>query len=137
MDYRYDKMDICMSPLPKVEATEETAGGALAKWPRRLNAVPPRVLSGTIKGLTAETFTHDNQIWNKRISNYEYYISLSQGGKYRNVMDMNAGIGGFAAAMSKYPAWVMNVVPMNLANNTLGIIYERGLIGTYMDWYVI
>ncbi|ONK72443.1 uncharacterized protein A4U43_C04F19480 [Asparagus officinalis] len=130
----YDKMDICMSPLPKVEATEETAGGALAKWPKRLNAVPPRVLSGSIKGLTAETFTHDNQIWNKRISNYEYYIRLSQGGKYRNVMDMNAGIGGFAAAMSKYPAWVMNVVPVNLANNTLGIIYERGLIGTYMDW---
>lgn len=29
----------------------------------------------------------------------------------------------------------MNVVPANITdNNTLGIIYERGLIGTYMDW---
>ncbi|KAG8078759.1 hypothetical protein GUJ93_ZPchr0007g4606 [Zizania palustris] len=28
----------------------------------------------------------------------------------------------------------MNVVPANLTSNTLGIIYERGLIGTYMDW---
>ena len=50
-------------------------------------------------------------------------------------MDMNAGLGGFAAALSKYAVWVMNVVP-TAKNNTLGIIYERGLIGTYMDWYV-
>ncbi|GJM92185.1 hypothetical protein PR202_ga08625 [Eleusine coracana subsp. coracana] len=49
-------------------------------------------------------------------------------------MDMNAAFGGFAAAMSKYPIWVMNVVPAYVANNTLGIIYERGLVGTYMDW---
>jgi len=120
-----------------VETIDEIAGGSLVKWPKRLRAVPPRISGGSIKGITAETVDHDNQIWDKRVSNYGIYISLGQAGKYRNVMDMNAGIGGFAAAMSKYPAWVMNVVPVKFANDTLGIIYERGLIGTYMDWYVI
>lgn len=136
MDDRYEKMDVCITPLPKVEETKEIAGGGLTKWPKRLDAVPPRIYSGSVKGISAETFKRDNQIWNKRVSNYAIYINFAQGGKYRNVMDMNADIGGFAAAMSKYPAWVMNVVPVNFANNTLGIIYERGLIGTYMDWYV-
>ena len=49
-------------------------------------------------------------------------------------MDMNAGIGSFAAALVKFPAWVMNVVPFNAKENTLGVVFERGLIGTYMDW---
>ncbi|KAJ6835653.1 uncharacterized protein M6B38_331575 [Iris pallida] len=130
----YVKMESCITPLPKVRAIEDTAGGTLAKWPKRLNDVPPRIISGSMEGLTAETFNQDNQIWSKRVSHYGIYISLGQGGKYRNVMDMNAGLGGFAAAMSKYPLWVMNVVPVGTANNTLGIIYERGLLGTYMDW---
>lgn len=136
IDDRYDKMEICITPLPKVNGTKEIAGGGLTKWPKRLNVVPPRIYSSSVKGITAETFKKDKQIWDKRVSNYAIYVNLAQG-KYRNVMDMNAEMGGFAAAMSKYPAWVMNVVPVNSANNTLGIIYERGFIGTYMNWYVI
>ncbi|GJU47257.1 probable methyltransferase PMT15 [Tanacetum coccineum] len=44
--------------------------------------------------------------------------------------------GGFAAALalSKDPVWVMNVVPVEANVNTLGVIYERGLIGTYQNW---
>lgn len=49
-------------------------------------------------------------------------------------MDMNAYLGGFSAALSKYPVWVMNVVPANTKQDTLGVIYERGFIGTYQDW---
>ena len=49
-------------------------------------------------------------------------------------MDMNAYLGGFAASMLKYPSWVMNVVPVDAEKQTLGVIYERGLIGTYQDW---
>merc|ERR1711915_584555 len=30
--------------------------------------------------------------------------------------------------------WVMNVVPSDAKHNTLGVIYERGLIGTYQNW---
>ena len=31
----------------------------------------------------------------------------------------------------------MNVVPYDAKDNTLGVIYERGLIGTYQNWYYI
>ncbi|KAM7470892.1 hypothetical protein LguiA_009075 [Lonicera macranthoides] len=49
-------------------------------------------------------------------------------------MDMNAGLGGFAAALQSSKLWVMNVVPTLAKKNTLGVIYERGLIGIYHDW---
>ncbi|KAM7254057.1 hypothetical protein ACFE04_031739 [Oxalis oulophora] len=40
--------------------------------------------------------------------------------RYRNVMDMNAGLGGFAVALESPKSWVMNVVPTT-ADNTLGV----------------
>lgn len=51
----------------------------------------------------------------------------------RNVMDMYTSFGGFAAALKDDPVWVMNVVS-SYATNTLGVVYDRGLIGTYNDW---
>lgn len=133
---RYMKMELCISPLPSVEEIEQTAGGNILTWPERLNAAPPRIISKSSDGVTIGAFNHENKLWNKRISYYEEYLSNLPRGKYRNIMDMNAGFGGFAAALSKYPVWVMNVIPVDGKNNTLGIVYERGLIGTYMDWYV-
>jgi hypothetical protein len=47
---------------------------------------------------------------------------------------MNANLGGFASVLIKDPVWVMNVVPVQANVNTLGAIYERGLIGIYHDW---
>ncbi|XP_020088708.1 probable methyltransferase PMT19 [Ananas comosus] len=130
----YEKMELCITPLPKVEVIDDVAGGAVEKWPRRQNAVPPRITTGSIEGMTVEIYNHDNMLWNKRVSHYGAYFNTLAQGNYRNIMDMNAGLGGFAAALLKYPVWVMNVVPAVGTNNTLGIIYERGLIGTYMDW---
>ena len=43
---------------------------------------------------------------------------------------------GFAAALVDLPVWVMNVVPVQAKVDTLGAIYERGLIGTYHNWLV-
>ncbi|KAK6127297.1 hypothetical protein DH2020_038960 [Rehmannia glutinosa] len=51
----------------------------------------------------------------------------------RNVMDMNAFLGGFSVALSTWPVWVMNVVPVN-TKNTLSAVYDRGLIGVFHDW---
>lgn len=51
----------------------------------------------------------------------------------RNVMDMRASLGSFAAALKDKPVWVMNVVPED-GPNTLKIIYDRGLIGSVHDW---
>ncbi|KAM0016958.1 putative S-adenosyl-L-methionine-dependent methyltransferase [Helianthus debilis subsp. tardiflorus] len=103
-------------------------GGVLENWPKRLDIVPPRIR--LISGLTSQYFVDDNLMWQKNLSTYAGVLKLLSSGGYRNVMDMNAGLGGFAASLSKYPVWVMNVVPHDAEYNTLGIIYERGLIGT-------
>ncbi|XP_004517095.1 probable methyltransferase PMT19 [Cicer arietinum] len=127
-------MTPCIFPLQKVKDINKTSSGVLEKWPMRLNALPPRIKNENDNGFTLKVYNEDNKIWKKRVSYYSVMLkSLSYGG-YRNVMDMNAGFGRFAAAMRKYQVWVMNVVPFDAKSNNLGIIYERGLIGTYMDW---
>uniref|UniRef100_A0A0D9WKT6 Methyltransferase n=1 Tax=Leersia perrieri TaxID=77586 RepID=A0A0D9WKT6_9ORYZ len=130
----YKKMETCISPLPDANSEDEIAGGALEKWPKRAFAVPPRISRGSVSGLTTEKFQEDNKLWAERVDHYKKLIPPLTKGRYRNVMDMNAGIGGFSAALMKYPLWVMNVVPSGSAQDTLGVIYERGFIGTYHDW---
>lgn len=130
----YKEMDPCITPLPKVTDIRSISGGALERWPKMLNTAPPRIRNGVTRGATVNTFNKDNQIWIKRVSYYGSVLKSLGAGKYRNIMDMNAGLGGFAAAISKQQVWVMNVVPFDAQNNTLGIVYERGLIGTYMNW---
>ncbi|CAL9165569.1 probable methyltransferase PMT17 [Musa acuminata AAA Group] len=130
----YKKMKTCITPLPEVSSQDEVAGGELKKWPERAFAVPPRISSGSVPGLTTKTYKDDNTMWKERIANYKRIIPPLSQGRYRNVMDMNAYLGGFAAAMMKYPVWVMNVVPANSDQDTLGVIHERGFIGAYQDW---
>ncbi|KAK3025160.1 hypothetical protein RJ639_043046 [Escallonia herrerae] len=130
----YKGMETCITPLPEVSSSDEVAGGMVEKWPERAFAVPPRISSGSVPGVGAEKFREDNEVWKERVTHYKRIISPLPQGRYRNVMDMNANLGGFAAALLKYPVWVMNVVPANSNPDTLGVIYERGFIGTYHDW---
>ncbi|AQK45444.1 probable methyltransferase PMT15 [Zea mays] len=131
----YDKMEACITRLPEVSDLKEVAGGALKKWPERLTAVPPRIASGSIEGVTEEMFVEDTELWKKRVGHYKSVIAqLGQKGRYRNLLDMNAKFGGFAAALVNDPLWVMNMVPTVGNSTTLGAIYERGLIGSYQDW---
>ncbi|KAF5743555.1 methyltransferase PMT15 isoform X1 [Tripterygium wilfordii] len=131
----YTKMETCLTHLPEVSSIQETAGGELAKWPERLTAIPPRISRGLVKGVTPEGFLEDSELWKKRVSYYRTVNNqLGQPGRYRNLLDMNAYLGGFAAALVDDPVWVMNVVPAEAEINTLGLIYERGLIGTYQNW---
>lgn len=127
-------METCITPLPEVSSSEEVAGGALEKWPERAFSIPPRISRGSIPGITAKKFQEDNNMWKERLARYRNIIPPLAKGRYRNVMDMNANLGGFAAALVKYPVWVMNVVPADSQKDTLGVIYERGFIGTYQDW---
>ncbi|KAF7837143.1 putative methyltransferase PMT19 [Senna tora] len=127
----YTNMSACIFPLPEVKDINEVSGGGLEKWPKRLNTAPPRIRNGM---MTVRMFNEDNEKWKRRVWYYESIVKSVGSGKYRNVMDMNAGLGGFATAMAKYPVWVMNVVPFDAKNNSLGVIYERGFIGTYMNW---
>ncbi|XP_010523726.1 PREDICTED: probable methyltransferase PMT16 [Tarenaya hassleriana] len=134
----YTKLETCLTPLPEVPETgdiEAVAGGKLEKWPARLNAIPPRISSGTVEGITAEMFLENTELWKNRVSHYKTLDhQLAERGRYRNLLDMNAYLGGFAAALVDDPVWVMNVVPVEASVNTLGVVYERGLIGTYQNW---
>ncbi|CAK9149768.1 unnamed protein product [Ilex paraguariensis] len=130
----YTRMETCITPLPEVRNSDEVAGGALEKWPERAYSIPPRISSSSIPGITVEKFREDNEIWKHRVTHYKRIIRSLPQGRYRNVMDMNAYLGGFAAALMKYPVWVMNVVPGKSEPDTLGVIYERGFIGVYHDW---
>lgn len=88
-----------------------------------------------MEGVTEEIFQNDIKLWNRRLTYYKTVNNqFGQAGRYRNLLDMNAYLGGFAAALIDDPVWVMNVVPVQAKVNTLGVIYERGLIGTYQDW---
>ncbi|KAI3869428.1 hypothetical protein MKX03_020982 [Papaver bracteatum] len=132
----YTKMDTCLTPLPEVAELREVSGGKLANWPERLTATPPRIRSGSIEGITEKMFQEDTKLWKKRLAHYQNVNTElgSKDGRYRNLLDMNAKLGGFAASLVDYPLWVMNVVPPEAKIDTLGVIYERGLIGTYQSW---
>ncbi|KAF5184257.1 S-adenosyl-l-methionine-dependent methyltransferases superfamily protein [Thalictrum thalictroides] len=133
-DVWYKKMNTCVTPYPEVTSHNEVAGGELKSFPARLFAVPPRVTKGLVPGVTVESYQEDNRLWKKHVNAYKRINKLIGSGRYRNMMDMNAGLGGFAAALESSKSWVMNVVPSIAEKNTLGVIYERGLIGIYHDW---
>ncbi|XP_050231114.1 probable methyltransferase PMT14 [Mercurialis annua] len=132
-DVWYKEMQTCVAPFPKVTSAKEVAGGELKKFPERLYAVPPRIAKGLVEGVTEESYQENNKLWKKHVTEYKRINRLLGTARYRNVMDMNAGLGGFAAALESSKSWVMNVVP-TVAQNTLGVIYERGLVGIYHDW---
>lgn len=81
-----------------------------------------------------DVFEADTRRWARRIAYYKNSLNIKLGTPaIRNVMDMNAFFGGFAAAIRSDPVWVMNVVPARQPS-TLAVIYDRGLIGVYHDW---
>ncbi|XP_030535389.1 probable methyltransferase PMT21 [Rhodamnia argentea] len=116
-------------PNPKLKKSDLES---LPKWPDRLRVAPERV--SDVHGLSSSNnFKHDDSKWKVRVKHYKKLLPSIGTDKIRNVMDMNAANGGFAAALIDYPLWVMNVVSSYSAN-TLAVVYDRGLIGTYHDW---
>ncbi|CAI7789722.1 unnamed protein product [Closterium sp. NIES-53] len=187
----YTPMPACLTPVPAVTDANGVPGGRPANWPERLTAVPPRIAlnlvpaasasaeatdgaemvlgnGGTDALASADGFRADTEEWRRRVRWYKEKLLPGLGqGRYRNIMDMNARDGGFAAALAEAedPVWVMNVVPVERgtaigadgeppagagagveavatspstvafsAADTLGVIYERGLLGSYQDW---
>ncbi|KAK7304618.1 hypothetical protein VNO77_42502 [Canavalia gladiata] len=125
-DVWYKKMENCITP--------SKPGGSWKPFPERLNVVPSRITSGSVPGVSMETFEEDNRLWKKHVNAYRRVNKIIGSGRYRNIMDMNAGLGGFAAALDSPKLWVMNVVPTIAEKANLGVIFERGLIGIYHDW---
>ncbi|CAL9156692.1 unnamed protein product [Musa hybrid cultivar] len=101
------------------------------KWPDRLRVPPER--TSMVPGGNSGGFKHDDSKWKVRIKHYKTLLPALGSDKIRNVMDMNTLYGGFAAALISSPLWVMNVVS-SYGPNSLGVVYDRGLIGMYHDW---
>lgn len=109
----------------------EYAVGMISKWPERLTKAPARA---TLMRNGIDVFEADTRRWVRRVAYYKSSLNLKLGTPaVRNVMDMNAFFGGFAAALKSDVVWVMNVVPARKPS-TLSVIFDRGLIGVYHDW---
>ncbi|XP_047322435.1 probable methyltransferase PMT28 [Impatiens glandulifera] len=120
----YKPLQNCLHVLPS--AIEERGTEWPEEWPKRLETFPEWTNN-------KDKLIADSEHW-KAIVNNSYITGLGIDWlKVRNVMDMKAINGGFAAALSKRNVWVMNVVPVH-APDTLPIIFERGLVGIYHDW---
>ncbi|CAK9134454.1 unnamed protein product [Ilex paraguariensis] len=125
----YFKLKKCVSRTSSVKG--EDAVGTIPKWPERLTVAPSRA---TLMKTGIDMFETDTQRWAQRVAYYKKSLNLKLGTPaIRNIMDMSALFGGFAAALLSDPVWVMNVVPAQKPS-TLGVIYDRGLIGVYHDW---
>ncbi|XP_052190294.1 probable methyltransferase PMT26 [Diospyros lotus] len=127
-------LQACMHKIPVVET--ERGSKWPKQWPARVEQPPYWLLSsqvGVYGKAAPEDFTADYQHW-KRVVAKSYLTGMGiNWSSVRNVMDMKAIYGGFAAALRDLKVWVMNVVPID-SPDTLPIIYERGLFGMYHDW---
>ncbi|XP_028756176.1 probable methyltransferase PMT21 [Neltuma alba] len=115
-------------PNPKFK---KSSLNKVSKWPQRLHVAPERITD--LPSGSASMFSHDDSKWKKRVHHYKKLMPELGADQIRNVMDMNTVFGGFAAALIADPVWVMNVVS-SYATNTLPVVFDRGLIGTFHDW---
>ncbi|KAF2568284.1 hypothetical protein F2Q68_00024096 [Brassica cretica] len=127
----YTNLKPCISRIP-----ENGSGGSVPSWPARLHAPPDRLQTITFDSYIArkELFKAESRFWNEIVGGYIRALKWRKM-KLRNVLDMRAGFGGFAAALNdhKLDCWVLSVVPIS-GPNTLPVIYDRGLLGVMHDW---
>ncbi|XP_071712808.1 probable methyltransferase PMT24 [Rutidosis leptorrhynchoides] len=127
-------LQTCIHKVP----TEDTKRGSHwpEEWPERIHK-PPYWLNQSQIGIYGKPalndFEEDYEHWKTDISR-SYMNNLGiDWSSTRNVMDMRAVYGGFAAALKEMKLWVLNVVNID-SPDTLPIIFERGLFGIYHDW---
>ncbi|XP_073304801.1 probable methyltransferase PMT11 [Primulina huaijiensis] len=127
----YVDLKPCITRLP-----EEGYGSNVTAWPERLQNPPDRLQSIQIDAYISrkELFKAESRYWKETIEGYVRALHWREF-ELRNVLDMRAGFGGFAAALieNQLDCWVLNVVPVS-GHNTLPVIYDRGLIGVMHDW---
>ncbi|KAL1188814.1 putative methyltransferase PMT8 [Cardamine amara subsp. amara] len=122
-------MEACITPYSKHD--HKAKGSGLAPWPARLTSPPPRLADF---GYSTDMFEKDTELWKQQVDSYWNLMSSKvKSNTVRNIMDMKAHMGSFAAALKDKDVWVMNVVSPD-GPNTLKLIYDRGLIGTNHNW---
>ncbi|CAN1854722.1 Probable methyltransferase PMT26 [Linum perenne] len=127
-------LQACMHKLP----TDSFERGSQwpEQWPARLDKTPYWMLGsemGVYGKPQPEDLVADYEHWKRVVSNSYINGMGINWATVRNVMDMRAIYGGFAAALKDMNLWVMNVVPID-SPDVLPVIYERGLFGIYHDW---
>ncbi|KAF7145031.1 hypothetical protein RHSIM_Rhsim04G0099900 [Rhododendron simsii] len=127
----YVDLKACITRLP-----DDGAGSNVTTWPARLHNPPDRLQSIQMDAYISrrELFRAESKYWSEIIASYVRVLHWKSY-KLRNVLDMRAGFGGFAAALIEHQldCWVLNVVPVS-GPNTLPVIYDRGLLGVLHDW---
>eukprot|EP00268_Persea_americana_P038377 TRINITY_DN37963_c0_g2_i1.p1 TRINITY_DN37963_c0_g2~~TRINITY_DN37963_c0_g2_i1.p1 ORF type:complete len:669 (-),score=121.87 TRINITY_DN37963_c0_g2_i1:292-2298(-) len=127
----YVDLKPCIARLP-----ENGYGVNITTWPARLHYPPDRLQTVEQDAYISrnELFKAESKFWNDVVGGYVRGYHWKQI-RLRNVMDMRAGFGGFAAAFVDLgiDAWVINVVPIS-GPNTLPVIFDRGLLGVIHDW---
>ncbi|XP_010505659.1 PREDICTED: probable methyltransferase PMT11 [Camelina sativa] len=130
-DVWYTNLKPCISRIP-----ENGYGGNVPLWPARLHTPPDRLQTIKFDSYIArkELFKAESKFWNEIVGGFVRALKWKKM-KLRNVLDMRAGFGGFAAALNdhKLDCWVLSVVPVS-GPNTLPVIYDRGLLGVMHDW---
>ncbi|XP_039066976.1 probable methyltransferase PMT28 [Hibiscus syriacus] len=120
----YVPMKTCLHTIPSV--IEQHGTEWPEEWPKSLETYPEWLNN-------KEKAIDDTKHW-KNIVDKSYLTGMGiDWSTIRNVMDMKAIYGGFAAALLQQKIWVMNVVPIH-APDTLPFIFERELVGVYHDW---
>ncbi|KAF8396819.1 hypothetical protein HHK36_018452 [Tetracentron sinense] len=126
----YVDLKACITRLP-----ENGYGANVTTWPARLHNPPDRLQSIHMDAYISrkELFLAESKYWNEIIGSYIRALHWSKM-KLRNVLDMRARFGGFAAALinQQINCWVLNVVPVS-GPNTLPVISDRGLLGVMHD----
>ncbi|CAL9134909.1 hypothetical protein MUK42_05820 [Musa troglodytarum] len=127
----YVDLKTCITRLP-----ENGFEANVSSWPARLHNPPQRLQEVDMDAYVAKVdlFKAESTYWNEIVESHIRIFRWKEL-ELRNVMDMRAGLGGFAAALinQQIDCWVMNVVPIS-GPNTLPAIYDRGLIGVIHDW---
>uniref|UniRef100_A0A7N0USV5 Methyltransferase n=1 Tax=Kalanchoe fedtschenkoi TaxID=63787 RepID=A0A7N0USV5_KALFE len=127
----YVDLKACITRLP-----ENGYGANVSTWPERLVMPPERLQTVQIDAYISrnELFKAEMRYWTEIITGYVRVFRWKEI-RMRNVLDMRAGYGSFAAAMldQQIDGWVLNVVPVS-GPNTLPVIYDRGLVGVMHDW---
>ncbi|GJN23150.1 hypothetical protein PR202_gb10773 [Eleusine coracana subsp. coracana] len=121
----YTRIKHCLHKAPV--GIEERGSDWPEEWLKRLQTFPEWL--GDLETRVAADHNH----W-KAVVEKSYLDGLGLNwSNIRNVMDMRAVYGGFAAALASKSVWVMNVVPVHAAD-TLPIIYERGVSNLLQLW---
>ncbi|BBM98879.1 protein MpPMT.2 [Marchantia polymorpha subsp. ruderalis] len=128
----------CIWGFPAPGAAEAMA----VRWPQRAEQPPSRLREAPAAGLERakdEAYEADLRFWKSNVDVYVTGFGEQRVREIRNVLDMNAGYGGFAAAVSllktaaRLDWWVLSVAPVDMPDR-LALIFDRGLIGVYHDW---